>query len=225
MKYKAIFLDFYGTCVAEDDVIIERIVSHIASESKVEALEVLRSWQFEDLCEKSYGETFKTQQQIEIITLQDVLDKFGVNTDVNELTEDLFNYWGSPPIYADTLEFLNNQSVPIYIVSNIDNEFLEEALQAIDFKFAGIITSEDVQSYKPRTEIYQRALSLCGGNAEGVIHIGDSFRMDVIGAANCGIDSIWIDRKNRENKHPNMVQKASTLSDINWANQRMESTR
>lgn len=219
MKYKAIFIDFYGTCVAEDDEIIERIVAQIGDASGADVSEILRSWRFSKLCEVSHGENFITQQQIEIITLQEVLDKFGVNTDVDEISEELFTYWGNPTVYADTLEFLNKQSKPIYIVSNIDNKFINKALRQIDFSFEHIITSEDVKSYKPRPEIYQRALSLIDGTADDVIHIGDSFGMDMVGAANCGIDCIWIDRKSRDLKHPKMVQKVATLSEIDWAAQ------
>lgn len=219
MKYKGILLDFYGTCVAEDDAILERIISKIAMKSSASPAEIWHSWKFNEGCSAAFGPEFRTQKDIEISTLQTVLDKFQVSLDAEELSEELFAYWARPAVYPDTAEFLNRQKVPIILVSNIDNCFLESAIKGIDFTFNDIVTSEDVRAYKPRPEIYQRALESNGLKADEVIHVGDSYALDVLGAHQCGIDVVWVNRKNRIKPDSLMQFEVSTLSKIWWDNQ------
>jgi 2-haloalkanoic acid dehalogenase type II len=216
MKYKAILLDFYGTCVAEDDPVIDGIIARIKACTTASHSEILASWVFSEACYSSFGSSFRTQKDIEVFTLQAVLDKFGAALDVQELSAELFQYWSRPALYLDTLEFLQRQQVPVFIVSNIDDVFLESAAASIDFDFHGIITSEQVRAYKPRPEMFERALDLSGYQADEVVHIGDSYSSDVLGAHACGIDVVWVNRKKRPKQNGVMKFEVSTLSEIQW---------
>ena len=224
MKYKAMFLDFYGTCVAEDDAVIERIIAEIAKDSAAPSEEILHSWKFSEACAEAHGPQFRTQKEIELSTLQSVLDKFSVNLDVWEISKGLFEYWSTPEVYPDTLDFLRSQDVPIIIVSNIDNSFFESALQQIPFDFSDVVTSEDVRAYKPRSEPFKQALERNSLRPEEVIHIGDSYSSDVAGAVQCGIDAIWVNRRNRTKKNGLMKLQVSTLSEIRWDNKTVATT-
>lgn len=214
MKYKAILLDFYGTCVAEDDAIIERIISKISLHASAPPGEILRAWKFNEACVNAFGTAFRTQKEIEVTTLQAVLDQFGVDMNVEELSTELFDYWARPAVYPDTNDFLQRQNLPVTLVSNIDNVFLKTALADIDYKFSNVITSEDARCYKPRPEIFQTALTKNNLSAGEVIHIGDSYSLDVMGAHNCGIDVVWVNRKNKIKPAGLMKFQVSTLSDI-----------
>ena len=84
------------------------------------------------------------------------------------------------------------------MVSNIDRD---DVLQAIDYhglKPAGVFTSEDAKSYKPRKELFEFAIKSTGLSADEVVHIGDSLSSDVAGASAIGIRAIWVNRSNRE---------------------------
>jgi 2-haloacid dehalogenase/putative hydrolase of the HAD superfamily len=61
----------------------------------------------------------------------------------------------------------------------------------------GVITSEDVRSYKPRPELFQEALRRYNMLPDEVIHIGDSIVSDVYGAQEAGIDAVWLNRKGK----------------------------
>jgi len=65
-------------------------------------------------------------------------------------------------------------------------------------KPAGVFTSEDAKSYKPRKELFEYALKYTGLSADEVVHIGDSLSSDIRGAASVGIKAIWVNRSNRE---------------------------
>ena len=59
------------------------------------------------------------------------------------------------------------------------------------------MTSEDCRAYKPRGEVFEKALSLLGASAQEVLHVGDSLSSDVRGAKAVGIRALWINRNNR----------------------------
>ena len=59
---------------------------------------------------------------------------------------------------------------------------------------AGVFTSEDARSYKPRRELFELALSKTGLMPDEVIHIGDSINSDVKGASALGIGTLWLNR-------------------------------
>ena len=73
-----------------------------------------------------------------------------------------------------------------------------EAVEFHDLKPAGIFTSEDAKSYKPRKELFEYALKVTGLQPEQVIHIGDSLGSDIKGAYTLEIDTIWINRNNKQ---------------------------
>lgn len=75
---------------------------------------------------------------------------------------------------------------------------LFSALEYHGLKPAGIFTSEDARSYKPRKELFQFALQSTGLKADEVVHIGDSLSSDVKGAGAMGINTIWVNRSLRE---------------------------
>ena len=59
-----------------------------------------------------------------------------------------------------------------------------------------IVASHDarVKSAKPDPHIFNYTLAAVGVSAEEVVHVGDTYEADVIGARNAGIRPILIDR-------------------------------
>ncbi|TYS13505.1 HAD family hydrolase [Rossellomorea vietnamensis] len=204
MSIKAFFLDFYGTVVHEDGEIISKICNQIKDNSKTEATltEIGGFWwkEFSNLFQESYGETFRTQRVLETISLKNTLSNFGSTLDENILSELMYNHWMQPSIFDDSLEFFKQNNVPVYILSNIDNFDVNTAIAYHKLKVKEVITSEDVQSYKPRPEMFEKALKLCNLSKDEVLHVGDSLSSDVSGAMNVGIKSVWINRNNKEFK-------------------------
>ena len=88
--------------------------------------------------------------------------------------------------------------MPIYVVSNIDRDDVLHAIEYHGLKPAGVFTSEDARSYKPRKELFEYALKSTGLSPDEVVHFGDSLSSDVKGASSVGIRAIWVNRRNRE---------------------------
>jgi len=202
MIIRAVFLDFYGTVVEEDDKYIGQICSKIADSSSkhVSASEVGYFWQKDFFASytNSYGDTFKKQRELQISSLEKTISHFQSSGDAKELCSVLFSYGQKPIIFKESKDFIDKVTMPVIIVSNIDNEDIMLAIEEHKIDVDEIITSEDAKSYKPRTEIYKLALDVMGFDASEVIHIGDSWNSDIIGAKDAGIRSIWVNRKNKK---------------------------
>ena len=104
----------------------------------------------------------------------------------------------APPIFEESKEFFEKCPLPIYVVSNIDRDDILKALAYHGLTPAGVFTSEDAKSYKPRKELFELALSGTGYNAEQVVHIGDSLSSDIEGAGALGIKAFWINRSKKQ---------------------------
>ncbi len=129
--------------------------------------------------------------------MQDTLNRFQSKENALELSRRQFEYWISPPIFEESKLFFALCPVPIYVVSNIDTNDINKALAFHDIKPAGVVTSEDAHTYKPKKEIFEFALRKFKLVSHEVIHIGDSITSDILGAKAAGINAIWINRFNK----------------------------
>lgn len=212
---KAIFADFYGTLVHEDGAVIKKVTQEILDTGKAEnTREIDVYWwkEFRAAFTNSYGESFQTQRKLEYDSLKKTIEHFGSSADAGKLCNLMFEHWVKPPIFEETKEFFKRAKLPIYIVSNIDRADVLAAIEYHGLKPAGVFTSEDAKSYKPRKEIFEMALAKTGLKNTEVVHIGDSLGSDVKGAHFAGIDAIWINRGNRE--VPDRVKSVNNLLDV-----------
>ena len=169
---------------------------------------------------KSYGIKFELQRDVLLTSLEDTIANFESKGDPVELSKPLFEHWTKPPIFEDSKQFLKEVDLPVCIVSNIDRADLLSAMEHHNLKFNNIITSEDARSYKPRPEMFHRALREMSVLPENVIHVGDSLISDVLGAKKLGITVAWINRKQRETSSsvtpdlilPNLIDLLDSLS-------------
>lgn len=194
---KAIFLDFYGTVVHEDNEIVKEIAQRIFVTGNAGEQSVISAywWNcFQSLFQKSKGESFKTQRELELISLQNTIRHFSSTEDASVLSNLMFEFWIKPTIFEDSQMFFELCPVPIIIVSNIDTDDIIEALTYHGLQPYGMVTSEEARAYKPQIDIFKYALKKYALKADEVIHIGDSITSDVLGAKAAGIDSIWLNR-------------------------------
>lgn len=198
----AILLDFYGTVVEEDDIPIRKICEEISKVSslRITVAEVGSYWShvFNQLCSQSFDTTFRLQKELEQLSLQRVLQHFEADLDSDALSQILYEYWVCPTIFPESREVLARCKRPICLISNIDNAELQLALKHCNLHFDWTVTSEDCRAYKPRAEVFKKALHLLDLPASEVLHVGDSFSSDVCGAKSLGIPVLWINRKKKQ---------------------------
>jgi 2-haloacid dehalogenase/putative hydrolase of the HAD superfamily len=140
---------------------------------------------------------FETLLQIETRTLRETMAELGVALEPDRYAARLTDYWRDPPLQPEVPEFLRVFRHPICIVSNADRIDLENALTRHGIRVAGVVTSDDVRSYKPNRRIFEAALELTGWRRDRVLHVGDSLHSDVGGARRAGLRSGWVNRAHR----------------------------
>jgi len=88
---------------------------------------------------------------------------------------------------------------------------VNEAIRNNRIPYHVLLTSEMARSYKPSCEIFNRALHLMGLERDDVIFVGDSIRVDMMGAAGAGIKGVLIDRSR---SYPDYVPRITSLEEL-----------
>ncbi|HUU82613.1 MAG TPA: HAD family hydrolase [Phycisphaerae bacterium] len=201
-RFDALFIDFYGTVTSGDRQAVEdtslRVVQdlHLPVSGPDFAVEWGKKF-FAAADERNHGR-FRNLFEIECDTLVETLEARGVHgVDPVPYVNRLVDYWADPTLHPDSARALDSIDVPICVVSNADTKDLLSAIEKHDLRFDHVITSEDVNCYKPAPAIFDRALAEVGLPPERVIHAGDSLHADVSGAGPLGIATVWVCRTGR----------------------------
>ena len=68
----------------------------------------------------------------------------------------------------------------------------------LEGRFAFVVFSQDVQIRKPDRRIFEIAVREAGCPLEELLHVGDSFENDVMGAHGAGAKTAWLNREGME---------------------------
>jgi 2-haloacid dehalogenase len=96
----------------------------------------------------------------------------------------------------DTLAILKDKGYKLVILSNIDNEIIKKSIELMGIDFDGVVTAEEVGSYKPAYGHWQEMLRRFNVKKAEVLHVAASYIHDIIPAKEQGFDAIWINRNN-----------------------------
>ncbi|MFD3164648.1 HAD-IA family hydrolase [Herpetosiphon sp. NSE202] len=135
---------------------------------------------------------------------QHLFDQIDPSLDHAALGDRLIAHYEQPEnwvLFADvreTLDSLHAQGIRIGIVSDWASSLrpiltYNKLLPYFDFA----VISADAGYAKPMTDLYQLAIKRAGVAAEQIIHIGDSYYADVLGARAVGMQAALIDRHKR----------------------------
>ncbi|MDQ4106068.1 MAG: HAD family hydrolase [Actinomycetota bacterium] len=99
------------------------------------------------------------------------------------------------PESETVMEELRGMGLKLYVVSNWD-VLLEEVLEELGWMpyFEGVIASAVVGIEKPAAGIFEEALRASGVPQGRVVHVGNDPEADVRGAANSGLDAVFVNR-------------------------------
>lgn len=208
---KAVFFDFYKTLSVHGEESFEASLQKIAERYGVkinwERYEAAVASLFTDTSASSPANHSLLEWLTTVITREcEFIRELGVQGHVEQMAWELLQS-GHPLfgvtnaiLYDDvvpTLEHLRDAGFKLAIVSNWDTPLdpLTERLGIADY-FDAIIASHDVRvrSEKPDPHIFNYALTAVGVSAEEVVHVGDTYQADIVGARNVGIRPILLDR-------------------------------
>jgi 2-haloacid dehalogenase len=102
-----------------------------------------------------------------------------------------------------------------YVVSNGDPDLLDSMIESagIAEHLAGVVSADEVESYKPHPAIYRHAAARAGTPAGEIAHVTAGW-FDALGAANAGMRGVWVNRKDRAQEpfHPDLAPDAEVAS-------------
>jgi len=229
---KAIFFDWFNT-LAHYEPPRELLHSQALKEFGIEVSpeEILPglleadSYFFEENANSPVAKRKPKEQAVVWVRYQQiVLEGVGIKADqellakVMKKVRELFKEtrWTLFDDALPTLKELKQQNFIVGLLSNFDKDmnplFRELSLESyLDFA----VTSKEVGADKPNPLIFQTALQRAGVDASEAIHVGDQYKIDVVGARGVGINPILIDRYNL---HPEIsdcprIRRLSELAD------------
>ena len=140
----------------------------------------------------SYLDAYLTEDEIVGRLIADMAEQIGLTEEPSVLFDLIHGHWINAPVFPDARIFFDQCPVPIYIITNNGMPYMERALSRNGLRAAGVVSADAVRAYKPHREIFDEALRLSGCMPDEVVHIGDSYDTDAVGARGAGIRPVLL---------------------------------
>ncbi len=128
-------------------------------------------------------------------------------------------YQDSRKLIPGAVELLKkfHGKLKIAIVSNnlLDEQIGKLKHLGIESYFDAIVVSEEIGVTKPDPLIFQTALDRISCKAKEVIMVGDKWNVDIVGANNLGIKSIWLNIFDVPCPDENLAPEVKSLEEVN----------
>jgi FMN phosphatase YigB (HAD superfamily) len=111
----------------------------------------------------------------------------------------------------DDTNILSEINIPLGIISNFNSSLKAKLLQFFGPIFQDVLVSEELGIAKPNVEFYQKGLDFIGCEANEILYIGDSLKLDIEPASQIGIKCLLIDR---DNFYQSTFNKINNLNEI-----------
>ena len=192
---KAVFIDYMGTTVDEHSPEMAEIVRRICKNSSLHDPKQVQRFILDNRRRyetDSYLDTYLTQDEIVDRLISDMEDQIGLTDEPSALHGLIQSHWVNASAFPDARTFFDQCPVPIYIITNNGLPYMERALRRNGLKAAGVVSADAARAYKPHREIFDEALRVSGCTPGEVVHIGDSYDTDVVGARVAGIRPVLL---------------------------------
>ena len=122
-----------------------------------------------------------------------------LSSEEEKIFADSINTW---PPFEETTEVLKKlkEKYKLAILSNIDEDLIKDSIKLIGVEFDGVITAEQVKSYKPSHGHWKRMMDVFKIPKENVLHVASSYVHDIVPAKELGFRVAWINRRNEKVK-------------------------
>lgn len=192
MGYKYLTFDCFGTLI-DWRTGIERELLAGLGKVNIRGQELLEAYlvaeRKEEVTYKKYREVLRRS----VIAMSEALGA-EISDDVARKFAGAVPRW---PAFPDTAQFLHEMGAKgykRYILSNVDDDLLEDTIENHHLEVDGFVTAEQVGSYKPNIGHWLEFLRRTQAQKEEVLHVAQSVYHDIIPAQQFGISSAWINR-------------------------------
>jgi 2-haloacid dehalogenase len=101
------------------------------------------------------------------------------------------------PAFADSPDALARLKTrfKLAVITNCDDDLFAASNERLGVQFDWIVTAEQAQGYKPRTENFEYAFERIDVPRERILHVAQSLFHDHVPAKALGMTTVWIDRR------------------------------
>ncbi len=126
------------------------------------------------------------------------------------------NLWRRPiPGMIELVRELKRAGTPIAIISNSEGhlaELIDELGWSRDFDV--VVDSGRLGIDKPDARIFAHACDALGVVTHELLHVGDAWEADVLGAVGAAASAVWFDQRHRERRLPERVYGAGNAPEL-----------
>jgi 2-haloacid dehalogenase len=212
--FKALTFDCYGTLIDWETGMLAALEPLAARSARARPrAEILETYAAHEVSQEHYTPALPYSRLLAV-----VYKRLAENWETPAAWEDCVAFGRSLrdwPAFADSaaaLKYLKDH-YRLYILSNVDNESFTHSNRGLEVQFDGIMTAEDIGSYKPNPRNFTYMLSRLEGQGmrkEQILHVAQSLFHDHAPANELGIASCWIDRQHASESF-GATQRPSTL--------------
>lgn len=104
---------------------------------------------------------------------------------------------GDWPVFPDTASSLRELKsyYRLYILSNVDDDLFARTAPGLGVEMDGIITAQQLRSYKPAPAHFTALLERTGALPSSVVHVAQSLFHDIGTAKSLGFGTVWVNRR------------------------------
>lgn len=197
-RVETITFDSFTTIVDVWSSTIEKLSEYVDDPESVAKL-----WRFRAVDYRMVG-TFTDSYETYTQTTRDALEYSLASHDVDldqEQIDELASVFYDLEVFDDvrpSLERLSDLGYDLYIVSNGDPNILDSMVSKanIDDLVEDTISADEIKTYKPDSAIYEHTSERTGTPIENILHVATPW-YDIYGADNAGMQTTWVNRKDR----------------------------
>ncbi|MGQ0536664.1 MAG: HAD family hydrolase [Methanobacteriota archaeon] len=192
-----ISFDLYGTLVdgGTRDLIefLRDLLARHGSEATLEETLTFRERLIGDV---SKG-PFMTMRKRDEWILTHLFHWLSIEEPVAPAVERLYRSYFTAPLFPDAgavVEALRGRGWKLALTTNCDNDMRDVLLARHGLGFDVTVTSEEARAYKPSAQIFGLLLERTGATPASMLHVGDSYLADMVGAHRAGIRTCFLHR-------------------------------
>jgi len=189
--------DAYGTLFDTGTGSVEATAAILARyDPEVSPVDFYEVWKSHNLRLELERPDFQTEARLFQIGLALTFVEFGIDGDAARDIPLLLATQGRRAPFDDVAESLSRlaRRARIVIASNSDTAPLHANVERAGLAVDVVISSEDLEVYKPDPRFYERLLGRLDLRAEELVFIGDTLEGDVLAPRRAGIETIWLRR-------------------------------
>ena len=146
-------------------------------------------------------ESYRKYKEVLGLGVRRLFEEKGImlSSEEEKIFADSINTW---PPFNETTEVLRKikGKYKLAILSNIDEDLIKHSIKLIGVEFDGVITAEQLKSYKPSHGHWKRMMDVFKIPKENVLHVAASYVHDIVPAKELGFQAVWINRKDEKLK-------------------------